>query len=80
MSPTVEKYRDELLRLSPSERGEIASFLLDSLDSETEAEPAEDVEAAWTEEIGRRVEEIQSGRVVPIPGEQVIEELRAKYS
>lgn len=33
-------------------------------------------EAAWTEEIRRRVEAWQAGEVQPIPGERVFEELK----
>jgi putative addiction module component (TIGR02574 family) len=37
-------------------------------------EPA--VETAWKTEVGRRVEEIQSGRVQGIPGEEVSARIR----
>ena len=43
-------------------------------------EPAEDgVEAAWDAEIKRRVEDIRSGRVKTIPGEQVLRELAEEF-
>lgn len=39
--------------------------------------PEEDAghEAAWAAEIYRRVEDLRSGKVKPIPGEQVFDEL-----
>lgn len=40
-------------------------------------EPAN--EEAWAAEIDRRVEEIESGKVQGIPGEQVFAELRRRY-
>jgi len=37
------------------------------------------VEAAWDEEIKRRVDDIRSGRVKTIPGEQVLRELAEEF-
>jgi putative addiction module component (TIGR02574 family) len=46
----------------------LAGSLLESLDDE----PADEgVEAAWNEEIKRRIEEIDSGKVQMIPYEEV---------
>jgi putative addiction module component (TIGR02574 family) len=36
------------------------------------------VEAAWEDEIKRRVEDIRGGRVKTIPGEQVLGRLKAR--
>ncbi len=45
------------------------------------ASPGEDAghEAAWAAEIHRRVEELRSGKVKPIPGEKVFEELETLF-
>jgi len=57
------------------ERGLLIDRLVESLDDG----PAEvGVEAAWDEEIKRRVDDIRSGRVKTIPGEQVREGLNAR--
>ncbi len=62
----------------PSEaRAAIAGSLLESLD-ETPAD--EGVEAAWSEEIKRRIEEVDSGRVQLIPYEEVRRRLMARLS
>ena len=53
----------ELLNLPAEERAELAALLLDSLDEATDA----DAEAAWGEEIRRRVEDVTAGRVVSRP-------------
>lgn len=58
MSKAGEKVLDEALRLEPSERAELASELLASLDGE----PDEDVEAAWAAEIERRAARARSGK------------------
>jgi putative addiction module component (TIGR02574 family) len=52
------------LALPPEARAAIAGSLLESLD-ENPPDPA--VEAAWSEEIARRMEELDSGKVKPIP-------------
>jgi putative addiction module component (TIGR02574 family) len=53
----------EALRLPPSERGELAARLIESLDPTTDS----DVEAAWNAEIQQRIEELETGKVKPIP-------------
>ena len=56
---------------STSERAELAGMLIESLDGE----PDEEVEAAWAEEVERRVREIDRGELKTIPWEQVKKEL-----
>jgi putative addiction module component (TIGR02574 family) len=68
LTPQVSEVLEKALALSTQERGLIIDRLIESLDDE----PADEgVEAAWSEEIKRRVEEIQSGKVEMIPGEEV---------
>jgi putative addiction module component (TIGR02574 family) len=68
LTPQVSEVLEKALALSTQERGLIIDRLIESLDNE----PAEEgVEAAWSEEIKSRVEEIQSGKVEMIPGEEV---------
>jgi putative addiction module component (TIGR02574 family) len=52
------------LALSEEERAELAGSLLESLDDAHEDPEA--VEAAWSEEIARRIEELDSGKVKPV--------------
>jgi putative addiction module component (TIGR02574 family) len=61
------------LTLSEKERAELASSLIDSLDPTVDT----NVELAWQEEIARRLEEIESGRVKTIPWEEVRRKGRA---
>ncbi len=58
MTQVMEKLRAKLTKFSDTERGELAHFLLLSLDSDTD----EDTDAAWDSELDRRMEEIQSGQ------------------
>jgi putative addiction module component (TIGR02574 family) len=53
----------EALRLPDEERAAIAGELIESLDTEVDA----DAEAAWSSEIHRRVEELKTGRARTIP-------------
>jgi len=76
MTPQVAELLEKALELSTQERGWLASRLIRSLDDE----PAEEgVEAAWEDEIKRRVEDIRSGRVKTIPGDQVLMELAEEF-
>ena len=52
----------EALKLSPEARA-LAASLLESLDDGVD----EDVEAAWAVEIGKRIQELDSGAVTPVP-------------
>jgi putative addiction module component (TIGR02574 family) len=69
----TELLRDASL-LSEAERAELAGRLLESL----HGEPDEDVEAAWSEEIERRIRQIDSGEVKTIPWEDVRAKLHAR--
>ena len=66
----------EASELTERERAELAGLLLESL----EGEPDENVEAAWAEEIERRVRQIESGDLETVPWEQVRAELYARLN
>ncbi|HEY3318630.1 MAG TPA: addiction module protein [Coriobacteriia bacterium] len=70
---TMEELKREALRLDPSNRAELARELLVSLDELPEPE----IERLWLEEAVRRDEEMASGKVQPIPMDEVFAELRA---
>lgn len=63
MTQQAAQLLQEALRLPEGERGELAARLIDSLDPSAE----EQVEAAWSAEIQKRLEELQTGQVQPIP-------------
>ncbi len=71
----LEKLNDELMALSAKDRGALATFLLDSLDT-----PGLELsQEEWEAEISRRTAEIRAGTAVGHPADEVIEELRKKY-
>ncbi len=77
MPPQVAELLEKALALSEHDRGLIIDRLMESLD---EGPAEEGVEAAWDEEIKRRVEEIQSGEAKMIPGEEIDRMLAARLS
>lgn len=66
---------DELSRkagaLPPEERIRLAEELLSSVQ-----ESDEEIEAAWAQEIERRLEEVESGTAKLIPADEVFAEIR----
>jgi len=76
MTPKVSEVLAQAMQLSPQERELLIDQLVESLDEEpAEAGPEE----AWADEIKRRVDEIRSGRVKLIPGEEVLRELAEDF-
>ena len=63
MNTTAQALYDNALSLPDSERAELAARLIESLDAEVD----EDVNAAWDDEIKRRIQELDSGVVTTVP-------------
>lgn len=63
MTPDPVKVLEEALKLSPEARAALAASLLESLDEGID----EGAEAAWAAEISKRVHELDSGAVRPVP-------------
>ena len=63
MNTTAKQLYDNALALPESERAELAAWLINSLDTEVD----DDVNAAWDDEIKRRIEELDSGEVTAVP-------------
>jgi putative addiction module component (TIGR02574 family) len=70
MTTSVEELVKRARALSPQDRARLAEELLTSLDEDSDA----DAEAAWEQEIARRVDEIKAGRAKLISAEQVFAE------
>jgi putative addiction module component (TIGR02574 family) len=68
MTPQASELLQKVLELSDRDRGLLIDRLIESLDEG----PAEaGVEEAWAREIKRRVDEVRSGKVEMVPGEEV---------
>lgn len=64
---------NQALALTEEERADLAASLLDSLDGPRD----EDAEAAWQEEISKRISDLDSGKAKTIPWEDVQKEVTA---
>jgi putative addiction module component (TIGR02574 family) len=72
MNVTLEQIAQEALRLTPTQRAELADFLVESLGST----PPDEVQRLWLDEANRRLAEVRSGKVKTVPGEEVLAEAR----
>lgn len=74
MTEKASKLLQTALTLSEEERAELASSLIDSLDTTVE----EGVEDAWDREIARRIADLDSGRAKTVPWDVVRGRILAK--
>jgi len=72
---TYEEIISAALSLPPDTRAMLAEHLLESLDAEDQKR----IDELWAEEAERRDQEIAAGVVTLIPGEEVMNRLRARY-
>ena len=63
MKSEASKILEAALKLPPEARAAIAGSLIESLDQEID----ENVEAAWADEMARRVQDLDSGKVKTTP-------------
>jgi putative addiction module component (TIGR02574 family) len=76
MNRSAQEILDDARQLPPAEVNWLIENLLQEGDGGSDAE----IEAAWDGEIKRRLDEIDSGAVELIPGEQVRAEMIASLS
>ena len=69
MTPEVSKLLEQALSLSVEEQEALADSLISNLGGKVD----QGVQAAWDEEIKRRIEELDSGKAKSIPWEEVRE-------
>jgi putative addiction module component (TIGR02574 family) len=63
MNPEISELLKKALALPPEARAALAGSLLESLEDTLDASAEEE----WNREIARRIEELDSGKVKPIP-------------
>lgn len=76
MSLSASEFYEAGMNLPPSVRKDVALRLLESL----EVSDDESVDGAWTAEIGSRVDDLLSGKVQAIPGEEVFARIDARMA
>ena len=70
MATVLKELEEQALRLSPKERGDLIHRLIVSVEGDAEESP-EAIAQAWDEEIARRVADMDAGKTVWIPAEEV---------
>lgn len=73
--PAVKKLIDEALSLPVEERATIVDFLLKSLNT---PDPA--IDKKWIKIAKKRLTELRSGKVKPVPGNEVFEKVSARFA
>jgi putative addiction module component (TIGR02574 family) len=63
MNGRARKLLEDALKLPPEARAAVAGSLIESLDEEID----EGAEAAWSVEIEKRIQDLDAGRVKPVP-------------
>lgn len=71
METLLEIVEAEALKLTAGERAALARRLLASLDEDAE------IEEAWAAEVERRIAEVESGAVRPLPMSEALAQVRA---
>jgi len=75
MSPETSDLLKRALALPVDERAALANTLLDSLET-----VGESVQDAWDKEVARRMEDLESGKAVTVPWEELHRELLARVN
>ena len=73
MTQEVAELLQKALALPPEARAALAGSLLESIDGPVDASAEEE----WNKEIARRIEELDSGKVKPIPWEEARRQISA---
>lgn len=73
--PTTKKLIDEALSLPVEERALIADSLLKSLNM-----PDTAIDKKWIQIAKRRLGELHSGKVEPIPGDEVFDRIHERFA
>ena len=76
MTDKTQAILQQALKLSPTERADVAEQLIVSLDERPDA----DTEQAWQEEVQRRLQQVERGEVELIDSDTVMADLRKKHA
>ena len=74
MTALAEKILNQILSLPCEDRVVVAEKLLQSLNSPAQT----DIDHAWAEEVERRIDDIDSGKIASIPGDKVFSDIRER--
>ncbi len=72
MATTVEKLAEQAMNLPTESRARLADLLVESLD----ASELGHIDRLWVAEAKRRRDEVRSGRVETVPGDEALQKVR----
>ena len=72
MATTVEQLAEQAMTLSSESRARLADLLVESLDTEEMGR----IDQLWAGEAKRRRDEVRSGQVKTIPGDEALQKVR----
>ncbi len=75
MARTVDDIAAEVLALPPEARVDLVDRIVESLDPVDDPE----IRSIWAAEAMRRIEEVESGKVTPIPMDEALADLRREF-
>jgi putative addiction module component (TIGR02574 family) len=78
MPVSLEQVAAQVGELSLPDRQRLLQHLIRDLEPEDEVVSQEEITRAWTEEISRRLEEIDSGRVKTVPAGEVFARIQTR--
>jgi len=78
MARSISEIEKELMTLPTQTRERIARDLIISLDKGDEQLSHEECETAWREEVQKRTEEIDSGKITLLSHEEVMASLKSR--
>jgi putative addiction module component (TIGR02574 family) len=76
MTKQASELFQKALALSEEEHAELAGSLIESLDATVD----ESAEAAWNQEIARRIEDLDSGKAKTVPWEAIRSRISSKLT
>lgn len=76
MNERVRMIVEEARKLSPDERREMFDLLEAEFAGEASDGTPEEIEAAWLEEVRRRIAKAERGETTPVDADQVLQRLR----
>lgn len=74
MKADVEQIADRAMHLSPEDRLALAERLWASVDAPEQSA----IGRVWADEIERRIDDLESGKVKPVPAEEVFARIERK--
>ena len=77
MKATFEQVFNDARGLCPEERWKLVASLIQELDPGEDLPDAQ-IEKAWDEEVSRRLQDIDSGKVKAVPAEEVFARVRRR--